>query len=57
MREIRRMIVLLDIPHSFQGLLRRELFVRQDSGYQEHRLPEGQGWRPFFRRLRVRTRK
>ena len=57
MGQIRRVVMLLDIAHAFQCLLRRERLLGQDGGYEEQRLPKGQCWRPLFTRWRVRTRK
>jgi hypothetical protein len=57
MGQIRRVVVLLDIPHAFHGLLRCERLLGQDRGQQQEHLPEGQRWRPFFTRRRARTKK
>jgi hypothetical protein len=57
MGQIRRVVMLLDIPHAFQCLLRRERLLGQDGGYEEQCLPKGQCRRPLFPRWRVHTRK
>jgi hypothetical protein len=57
MGQIRRMVVLLDIPHPLQGLLRRERLLGQHGGDEQQRLPAGPCWRPFFTRARARTKK
>ena len=57
MRQIGRMVVLLDIPDPLQRFLRGERLLGQERGNEQQGLPEGQRWRPFFRRSRARTRK
>jgi hypothetical protein len=56
MGQIRRVVMLLAIPHTFQCLLRRERLLGQDGGHEEQRLPKGQCRRPPFTRWRARTR-
>ena len=50
MRQICRMVVLLDIPDPLQRLLGREWLRGQHGGDEQQGLPEGQRWRPFFTR-------
>lgn len=50
MRQICRMVVLLDIPDPLQRLLGRERLLGQHGGDEQQGLPKGQRWRPFFTR-------
>ena len=57
MGQISSMVLFLDKSHPSQGLLRCELFERQDRSYQQTCLPEGQRRSPFFSRFWARTKK